>query len=116
MSINISGTITPEVDVSYHDHEIEVGVDSPFDLIELGEQSGISEEEILEYIMEGGIMNHLDIDTVISWVEDMAQPSEQAKIARVAVAALHNSLLHEVSKSQISQPQTVSVPINSPHP
>lgn len=98
MSIHISGTIMPEVDVSYHEHDIEVSIDDVSDLIELADESGISQDEIFEYIVDGELIAHLNPDLVMSWIEDHAPANCLGKIARVAVAQAVN--MYEASEQR----------------
>ena len=98
MSIHISGTIMPEVDVSYHEHDMEVSIDDVSDLIELADESGISQDEIFEYIVDGELMAHLNPDLVMSWIEDHAPANCLCKIARVAVAQAVN--MYEASEQR----------------
>jgi len=98
MSIHISGTIMPEVDVSYHEHDIEISIDDVSDLIELGESSGITQDEMFEYIVDGEIIAHLNPDLVMSWIEDHAPANCLSKIARVAVAQAVN--MYEASEQR----------------
>jgi len=88
MSLNINGMITAEIDVSDYDHDIEISVDHVSDLMELADDSGITQEEIFEYIVDGEIMAHLNTNIVCSWLEDHCPVDSFAKVIAVAAAQL----------------------------
>ena len=92
MSIHINGTIMPEIDVSYHEHDIEISIDHVSDLVELADESGISQDEIFEYIVDGELMAHLNTNLVCSWLEDHCPVDSFAKVVAVVAAQLQNMI------------------------
>lgn len=80
MSVRIEGEIY--VDVSNHDDDLRISVDSPSDLYDLMCENGISEEDMLEYFSDSSTHTH---ESVIQWLKEDADMAELCDISRICV-------------------------------